>query len=61
MRTRTRRPKVQQSDLEITSPTLVQPSIPAWELELIRPALEKLLRPPEDGTTRKEATDGRQA
>jgi hypothetical protein len=59
MRTRTRRPKVQQSDLEITGPTPVLPSIPAWELDLIGPALEKLLRPQEDATTSKEANDGR--
>jgi len=53
MRTRTRRPKIQQSDLEITVPTLLLPSIPAWELDLIRPAIGKLLREqPAPATTR---------
>jgi hypothetical protein len=60
MRTRTRRPKVQQSDLKITGPALVLPSLPAWELDLIRPVLKKLLRPQEDATTTKEANHGRQ-
>jgi hypothetical protein len=60
MRTRTRRPKIQQSDLEVTVPTLLLPTIPAWELDLIRPAIEKLLRQQGDPATTMEANHGRQ-
>ena len=56
MSTRTRRPKIQRSDLEVTSTAVDTPGIAAWELELVAEAIEKLLRPQHDAPG-KEARD----
>lgn len=55
MSTRARRPKIQRTDLDVTSTAVGIPAIAPWEIDLVADAIEKLLRPHHDADPGKEA------
>lgn len=57
MNSRTRRPKIQRTDLIVTCPEFGTLEIAAWELDLVAEAIETLLHPQHDPALRKEARD----